>query len=360
MSNLRGGIDDLAATAKTLDKGTDDLNAIGADFDPTEYLKSKEVREALRRMLNTLDGFRNDLTQETFSKAPRIFQEKIAQFFGSAKSIITEVSSNIQKRQGNQEPRRIEDRRFKEYADQIAKCESDLYESLKGMPTSELEAQKLADIAASVSSRMNQLNDLEKRLASSSKDAAAVITANKETVSLVESIAQHRASSVHWLIAFTVCIAVTLGIMICILKTASGGQAVEEHLKLATTYLSNQPPVDKDLVSRIITTNAITFFVAKVLFVSFAIGLCLITGRIYQTHTHNGIVCRQRLLANQLFVDLYRTLDAADQQGKVELIKQAAQAILAHTSTGFLHKGGNEMTPLTQVLMEAFKSSKGG
>jgi hypothetical protein len=149
-------------------------------------------------------------------------------------------------------------------------------------------------------------------------------------------------------------------LMIGILCTTGGASASDEQLKVVSTYLSNKPPIDGAIVSHIVIVSTIVHFAAKVLLISFALGLCVITARIYQTHTHNAIVCRQRLLASDLFKELYRSIESGDQAGRVELIKQAAQAVLAHTSTGFLHKGGNEMMPWVDLAKEIAKKGGGG
>ena len=105
---------------------------------------------------------------------------------------------------------------------------------------------------------------------------------------------------------------------------------------------------------------AFYYGVGKLLIASFAIGVLLISTRMYQTHGHNLVVNEQRKLAFIAFRKMLASLPAnTDAGGREQLIRTAAQSIFDHGSSGFLPKGTNEFMPLVSAFMDSSKAAKG-
>lgn len=108
------------------------------------------------------------------------------------------------------------------------------------------------------------------------------------------------------------------------------------------------------------TSSGAAFYygVGKLAVVSFAFGLVIAVGRLYQTYCHNLVINEQRMIAFRAFKKML--VSVPDPGPREKLVTAAANAIFEHGSSGFLPKGTNEFTPLIGPLMEAAKGSKKG
>ncbi len=332
------------------------LEAVNAQFDPTEFVKTRPVRQASQNFLEMLERYLAPDFLKAFDKTPESFQHSACNIISEAGDIIDSVLNGITKHV-NREVSRTSEREYAQLAKQIAEKQAALFEKFKGITSVEFQNERLQELSEVVNERFLQMAKLEEKLSMTTKDAFAAFAASKEKVTLAERIRDHRKGAVQWLIAFAMCCIVTVGYILWIVRDSSSGATMLNLGIAAHLHAATSTSVDLGVTNKLLMASVVGTIASKMLLASFAIGLCVITGRFYQTHIHNEIVCKQRLLASDLFVTLYQSLGANDSEGKTELIRQAAQSILAHTSTGFLHKGGNELAPLIAQLPEIAKKT---
>jgi hypothetical protein len=204
----------------------------------------------------------------------------------------------------------------------------------------------------SLDDALERANEAERKLVeetakakkSTENIAAAVLT--KENVNeLGDAIKKHTDSAKKWLITFICACLITIRLLIWVTaKSDNLAWPLPMTVELRT------------LPDNATLTQGIVYLFGKVLLLSFALGICVLTARTYQTHWHNVIVNRQRKIASVSFLELYRAIDTGDSESKKELVKQAAQAIFAHTSTGFLRKTSNEFAPFAPIITEVLKT----
>ena len=115
-------------------------------------------------------------------------------------------------------------------------------------------------------------------------------------------------------------------------------------------------PVFHAITTETSSGAAFYFGVGKLAVISFAFGLVISVGRLYQTYCHNLVMNEQRMIAFRAFRKMLASVPDAGPREK--LVTAAANAIFEHGSSGFLPKGTNEFTPLIGPLMEAAKAPK--
>jgi hypothetical protein len=233
----------------------------------------------------------------------------------------------IQRQTGSTVPPRGTPETFENLAKGMAEAEGSLF---KLFPTfgrgPQINAEQLNQ---AVSRAYAERQRLEKQ----TEEAAATVLTQENITALDKTITLHENSARNWLKIFIATCVTMLGILVWLIA------------------MESLPPNAS-------VAQAIVHFFGKLLLVSFGLGLCVFSGRIYQTHIHNVIVNRQRRIASISFLQLYRAIEPSDQAGRQELIKQAAQAIFSQASTGFLHKSGNEFAPFAPFISEVIRTTK--
>jgi hypothetical protein len=336
MSELAERIDSFIAKAAQIPPETAPQVDIAARFDPGQYAAVKPVRDALDSLVRHLQNFRTQTDDATFDSAPQKIRSEFWNLFSSAEAALTTTldSIKIQERGGGSvvvQPR-LSNEGIASLVNKIRDAEAGLFRlSPLFQRTPDASWKQLNEALAQA---YTERAKLERR----TEDAAATVLSAENIAELDKAITAHERSARNWLFIFPIMCAIMLSIFISIWRSQNDSLAAGAGQSVG---------------------SAMIYLFGKLLLVSFGLGLCIFSGRIYQTHAHNIIVNRQRRIASISFLQLYRAIDATDQSGKQELIKQAGQAIFAQTSTGFLRKSGNEFTPLAPLISEIIKSKKG-
>lgn len=334
MSELKERISRLVAKAELLPPDTLPQADIAARFDPTQYSYTKPVRDALDSFLAQLSRCLPETNELQFEFAPHQIRNDFFNSLYSVEQTIDQTLSLIQKEEGNTVPPRTDPGTFKNFADRISEAEATLFKLFPLFKaTTEFTTEQLNQAVERAYTAQQELQKQTTEASRTGEKVAATVLTQENIEELDKAIESHRISARNWLIIFLIACVTMLAVLIFLLYTNP----------LTTNASVNQ---------------LIAYMFGKLLLISFGFGLCIFSGRIYQTHAHNLIQNRQRRIASISFLQLYRAIDAGDQLGRQELIKQAAQAIFAQTSTGFLHKSGNEFTPFAPFITEVLRSGK--
>jgi len=333
MGELNNKIREIRDLAKNFSEGKT-LDEIGNSFDASEYVKARPVWAALRSFAARAEQFDNEDLDNVVDEAPHQARNRIIEQFVKVRSAVETTVDYIRVAKGNAAPPRKQ--HFQEQEAAINTAENILYEVM--MPyvalTRNLPSTITQGLRDEIAKASETLSNLKSEVEAASKEkqqvAAAVLTHdNVEEINF--SINRHEGAASKWLWTFVA------------LSVASAG--VVGYLNFFEQPLPQAPsPVE-----------VAAHFIGKLLLITFFFGLCVLASRIYQTHVHNVIVNRQRKIASVSFLQMLKALESSDKETQTELVKQAAQSIFAHTSTGFLNKSSNELMPLTSVLAEIIK-----
>src|SRR5437868_5192681 len=110
----------LAAKAAELPPDTVPQVEIAARFDPSEYSKTKPIRDALDRFLRQLKRFDSEIDDTQLDAAPTILQSEIVTQLNNVINIIDQTIGSIQKQEGGVSRPRLNDSQFRGFAANIA------------------------------------------------------------------------------------------------------------------------------------------------------------------------------------------------------------------------------------------------
>jgi hypothetical protein len=353
-------------------------------IDPSEYLKAKPVRDSLDSLVRFLTRFSSPEANPYLDTLPPALTKKIQSSLRDAWESVNKALLATRKATGSEQVGRSSESSFTSWAETISTVEGNLYGILAPIETEmKLGTRDSAEIMQLLTQRQKEIETLQSDLASLLKQAnntrAEVENAEQKASNtkievenaeqkasgtkqaiqatvltkgfideLKEAIFWHRIEGFLWLAAFCISSLVTLRFLVWI--------AVANN-KLGWPFY-DCGPVYNVLTAPVDIGSAIAMGVGKLLFASFAFGMCFLTARIYQTHAHNVIVNQQRRIAGISFPQLLEMIDTSDKESRQELVRQAAISVFAHGSSGFLHKGGNEFSALASVVSETFNKSR--
>jgi len=334
VSELTNRIKRLADLAAQLPPDTVPQAEIAARFDPTQYSYAKPVRDALDSLLAQLKNFQSQIDEVDFDSAPSTVRGEFLAHVDEVESVINQTLNGIKKQEGNVVQPRPNPDSFRNWATQITQAEGALFKLFQVFRRApQISADQLNQAVNRAYAERQKLEKQTEEASRAGEKVAVSVLSEENIAELDKAIKSHEHSADNWLRIFVGACAIMLIILGWLVAT-------------------NSLPANASVA------QAIVHLFGKVLLVSFGLGLCVFSGRIYQTHAHNVIVNRQRRIASISFLQLYRAIEPGDQAGRQELIKQAAQAIFAQTSTGFLHKSGNEFAPFAPFIAEVVRSAR--
>ena len=100
------------------------------------------------------------------------------------------------------------------------------------------------------------------------------------------------------------------------------------------------------------------YALGKLILASFAVGLCVITCRVYLAHQHNIVSLRHQKLAAAALRDFFDTLPPEEKEARMNVVVQCVTAITAKEQSGFLKEDVKDYTAYTSALSKLYELGK--
>ncbi|QIF03836.1 hypothetical protein [Roseimicrobium sp. ORNL1] len=354
-SQTARAIEHLRSALSHLPTAAMDLESIrNQGIDPSEFARALPLINAIRRIQEYLVRFENEVSFAKLSDAPKHHDLEIARDIEWISNLVHQIREKIEVQKGSTQKGRYAESSVRGLIDQVEDKYRDIFKYMQYF-----EPGEAGDIPQ-VNPLQEQLNreskELVAKLQETYKASLAAKIADDNLRTLRDTIEEHRKQADKWLAWLIRCLLATV-LMLLALTFMMGRVDTTEQIiaaQISAAATGQNTPVFTDFS----IAHAITQIVSKLVLVSFALGCCVICSRNYQAHIHNVIVNKQREVAWESFKDLYNSIEAGDQTAKQQLVMEAAQAIFAHGSTGFLSKGANEFAALASVVGEVVNKAK--
>lgn len=319
-----------------------------AGFDPAICASAPILLQKSEQLEAYLKQFDTEVYREIFDSLPMHQRTKISEVLSDLNSILKQSFSALIKVENTGTVRQNNIPSLERKLGESEVLILDLFEPL--ITKQQLRSLDPGALAGQIEQLSARIEQREQQAKAEQRAAESAVLAKDNVTELSTVITHHETEAAKWFLFYVGILVFTFWIMIWMFANSPlfflGGPRFNPP-----QWSFFQDPEDPIL-------QAIRLGVGKIVLASFIIGICVITGRIYQTHVHNVIVNRQRRMASVAFLQLYKALDPTDAASKNNLVVQACQAIFTHSSTGFLPKGSNEFVTLADVLAEAIKKAR--
>ncbi|MBE2283467.1 MAG: hypothetical protein IAE77_08390 [Prosthecobacter sp.] len=317
-------------------------------FDKSLYVDVRPFLKEVKKISDYLRQFNESEYGVTISHEPPHRIQALVEALTNLSSIVSRARSLLVRAGPSNE---VRPNIFPSLAKEVREsCERviDLFDPL--IAKQKLEALDPKNVAAQIERLSEKIEEREKQALEQQKAAESAVLVEDNVAELSTAIAHHESEAAKWFKFYVGILIFTLWIMIWMFANPPLLFWFGPRFNPVTSGLFQDP---EDPLLQMIRLG-----IGKLVLASFIIGICVITGRIYQTHVHNVIVNRQRRMASVAFLQLYKALDPMDAASRNNVVVQACQAIFTHSSTGFLPKSSNEYTNLAEVLAEAIKKAR--
>lgn len=342
MGYVRSRINKILELIKQLPSDTVPPIEIDTAFVSREnFLKATSVAPAIQDVVNFLTPFAAEIFDPVFASLPQGRLREINDSINEILSALHDVLGSIV-RSGDSMVQIQDENFYRGAAERIIEQYFHLHNYLAPLQSAAV-LQKLASLDLDqVKQRYDDLLDdisaQRSEIAEEKKEAEASIFTAENITFASEVITYHEKQARSWLYIFAGTVAATIALL-WILYFDVGMDPIMGWL--------DRP----DLAIPKLILKA----VSKVIFATFAVSVCVVVGRIYQSHVHNVVVNQQRKMAAVSFYHIYKQIAEKDESSRKDLVVHAGEAIFRHVSTGFLNKGNNEVASLIPIATEIVK-----
>lgn len=312
---------------------------------PLEYQKATSMHSSYQALLGEIRDCDTDAFESAYLRFPA---ETRALVYNTLSNIVRDTQAAISRTLISHRPNPQElplETLIESFKRQIDNARELLHEKLNPIITrARVEELDITKVLADVRAIAESARKAKESAALEVKTGEAAIFV-AENIQLADNVLRfHQVSAWCWFGGFLLAVTAT-GFVMWHMYTEAGANVILNWLEHPEFFASR-------------TALKIT---GKILIATFATGICLVCGRNYQNHIHNIVIANQRKIALTSFYQIYKMLagekEIDTQAIRLEFAKTAAEAIMAHTSSGFLSKGGEDHS-LVPALVEMAKKAK--